>query len=380
MPRDYRNAPRGYNLPRNDPRAYNVAGMAQQVPGGMPLDGQPMIKQELWGREVRPARPHWDLPKQRYGEGALAKEVYVRIKNVGVGGQASCDLYERQSDKQLVVCKTMRSRPPVDKNGVPCELSILKSILRKHPLVIDLLHYGSLSVKNMTFWFEYCSAGDLQDVIDAHVSSRMSPPEPFLWHCYRQLAEAMAYIHYGYRVDGQSSGSSYQTVVHRDMKPSNVFLRRPKSLNYYPDLVIADFGMATTSKYSGENCILGTPIYQPPECPLHSREGDIWAVGACIHALATGGPPLAQCPRGVDEMRWFTNPRARVLADVTSFGYSEDLYNALQWVLRLKPQNRFTGKLLYEKVLQGRQLWTQRFEARTGKPGFCQLAEWARKY
>ncbi|KAL8948820.1 MAG: hypothetical protein Q9222_005027 [Ikaeria aurantiellina] len=377
MPYDPRNAPRGYYAPQN---AYNVAGVARQVAGGMPLDNRPMVKQDLWGRDVRQVRPALDRPNVRHGEGSRARETYRFIKNVGVGGQASCDLYERQSSKELLVCKVMKHVPKLDSRGKPWEITILNSVLSKHPNVIGLLGFSPLVQKGMIFWFEYCNAGDLQDVIDAHIRRGKSPPEAFIWHCYLQLAEAMAYIHAGYRVDGQPISSNFQTVIHRDIKPSNIFLRRSRSQTQYPDLVVADFGMATTQKYSGQGSLLGTPIYQPPECPLHSREGDIWAVGACIHALATGGPPMAQPPRGVTDNQWFLNPGSRVMADVRSFGYSRDLYDALFWVLRVKPDNRFSGDVLYKKVVQGRRQWKGRFEAHTGLPAFYPLAEWAVKH
>ncbi|KAL8713273.1 MAG: hypothetical protein Q9225_006793, partial [Loekoesia sp. 1 TL-2023] len=206
-------------------------------------------------------------------------------------------------------------------NREPAEVTILNSILSPHPHIIDLQHW-SQSPTTTTLWYEYCSQGDLQDLIDAYTSRRAKIPESFIWHTFLQLASAFAYIHTGYdsSSDRPKPHKNFQPIVHRDVKPPNILLRPNRSNSSYPDLVLADFGCATTSLHSGDKYQVGTPMYQPPELPLHSPQGDIWALGACIHVMATGSPPIRAVPKGWKSDDWYGEPSARVVANLVKFG------------------------------------------------------------
>ena len=85
-------------------------------------------------------------------------------------------------------------------------------------------------------------------------------------------------------------------VVHRDLKPHNLFLHRQdhaqiwKILDFGVSKLIADDGSLT-----GE-AIVGTPQYMAPEQVAGDRvtpAADIYAIGAVAYRCLTGRPPLA---------------------------------------------------------------------------------------
>ena len=84
-------------------------------------------------------------------------------------------------------------------------------------------------------------------------------------------------------------------VVHRDLKPDNVFVTKEGAVK------VLDFGVArwndnkSSSDMTGVGMVLGTPAYMPPEQALGRREdvnaqSDLWAVGATLFVVLTGEP------------------------------------------------------------------------------------------
>jgi serine/threonine-protein kinase len=83
-----------------------------------------------------------------------------------------------------------------------------------------------------------------------------------------------------------------QNVVHRDLKPDNIFLTGDGGVK------VLDFGVARVLENTGEaktrtGIVMGTPEYMPPEQARGRSEhidgrSDLWAVGAMMFRLITG--------------------------------------------------------------------------------------------
>ncbi|KAL8646582.1 MAG: hypothetical protein Q9210_006054 [Variospora velana] len=292
-----------------------------------------------------------DHPPYRY----IKDEKYKLIRNIGVGGQGHCDLYQNTCSGKYLVCKIMKAHASDSPRDKLREATILMGILDPNRRIIDLQAYAHSSTRT-TFWYEWCPNGDLQDLIDAYTKRPAKIPESFIWHAYMQLADAFAYIHTGY--GGAPPPKKFQTIVHRDVKPPNIFLRPSGRSGYsYPDLVLADFGLATTKTLSGKGGLMGTPSWHPPETPLHSPQGDIWSMGACIHVMATGSPPLSSAPPGWKDDDWIEEREARMVADLKKFGYSKYLDDAMYAAMRTRASQRLMGKELVRAVRDGFKKW-----------------------
>ena len=91
-----------------------------------------------------------------------------------------------------------------------------------------------------------------------------------------------------------------QGVVHRDLKPDNIFLARLSDGTVQPKLI--DFGVAhvatqrAAAKLTTAGTLLGTPEYMAPE-QIECREdidlrADVWAVGITLYQLVAGIVPF----------------------------------------------------------------------------------------
>jgi serine/threonine protein kinase len=84
-------------------------------------------------------------------------------------------------------------------------------------------------------------------------------------------------------------------IVHRDVKPANIFLCEAKSKDRVVKLL--DFGIAKHDEDGFETqtgAVLGTPSYMAPEQAQHGDSGpytDVWGLGAVIYRCLAGRPP-----------------------------------------------------------------------------------------
>lgn len=86
-------------------------------------------------------------------------------------------------------------------------------------------------------------------------------------------------------------------LVHRDIKPGNLFLTR--AADGSPCIKVLDFGVAKATaeaSKTGTGALLGTPLYMSPEQVRGDRDidarTDIWALGVVLYELVTGSVPF----------------------------------------------------------------------------------------
>jgi serine/threonine protein kinase len=108
-------------------------------------------------------------------------------------------------------------------------------------------------------------------------------PLPLVAFVIGELLEALDYAH-DRTIGGQEGG-----VVHGDVTPGNVMI------SSRGEVLLTDFGLARlVGSTSPCRHAIGTPAYMAPEQARgHAcRESDLYAVGALLHELLTGQPPL----------------------------------------------------------------------------------------
>ncbi|MCJ1395379.1 G2-specific serine/threonine protein kinase [Xylographa bjoerkii] len=197
---------------------------------------------------------------------------------------------------------------------------------REHPHIVSLqafVDYDSLDARRddsvqLPLYFEYCTGGDLEGLIDLFWNKGQNIPEGFIWHVFVQLAEVLAFLHGVLYEDpndlpiGDHDPKTIQPkkgFFHNDIKPSNIMLMWKANdfeRKEYPDIKLGDFGLWWPFEVPDGKTIedVQLPCYQvavpylAPEMSTGARNGftvktEVWNLGATIHALGhLGMPPL----------------------------------------------------------------------------------------
>jgi serine/threonine protein kinase len=171
------------------------------------------------------------------------------VQTLGIKGanNAGLTLCRRRSrlkgsplESQLFVCKALNGTRHQGMRSVKRELDMLRACV--HPNILgyeDFSYNGkTLDGMNASLYTEHCAYGDLDQFRFAGNKSQQKLSFQEGAQVFRQLAQALLYIHHGISItDGVSalaakgqtksfSGSreqdrDWQTILHRDIKPSN---------------------------------------------------------------------------------------------------------------------------------------------------------------
>ncbi len=220
--------------------------------------------------------------------GTLAAGRYRVMKLLGEGGMGQVYLAEHVAIEKRVALKVLRAEYATKGEIVTrFQQEAISASRIKHPNVLDVFDFGQLDNGCFFLAMEFLEGNDLADeitrrrVLDAAMGIRVS----------MQICRALAAAH--------ANG-----VVHRDMKPENVFLQR--TADGEEIVKIVDFGIAqlrskddsvveTKRRLTRTGMIFGTPEYMAPEQASGKHadlRADIYAVGIIMYEMFTGAVPF----------------------------------------------------------------------------------------
>ena len=218
--------------------------------------------------------------------GDLVAGKYRIERLLGRGGMGAVFLAEHELLRQRVALKLMLSGVASNPLAVPRFLNEARAAARiggEH--VARVLDVGTLKGAGLYIVLEYLEGADLGRLLDARHAFPAGEAVDFVL----QALEGLAHVH--------ALG-----IVHRDFKPSNLFLtRRPDGT---PVVKVLDFGVSKASTETGHSDAditgwleaLGTPPYASPEQLCDSRSvdarSDIWSAGVVLYELLSGSVPI----------------------------------------------------------------------------------------
>lgn len=231
-------------------------------------------------------------------EGKLLAGKYRVQKLLGEGGMGEVFLAEHEAIGKRMALKVLRSEQAQKSDVVERFRLEARSASRiQHPNVVQVFDFGQIEDGRFYLALEYLEGLDLADQL--HKTKMLDPLRAL--YITLQLCAGLSAAH--------ASG-----IIHRDMKPENVFLQPNK--NGFDDVKIVDFGIAKMREISEHasinpppipegsghrritkaGSIFGTPEYMAPE-QAAGREvdhrADLYAVGVILYEMLTGKVPFS---------------------------------------------------------------------------------------
>jgi eukaryotic-like serine/threonine-protein kinase len=147
-----------------------------------------------------------------------------------------------------------------------------------HPNTVAIYDYGRTPEGTFYYAMEFLEGMDLDTLVEHHGRQ----PYPRVLHILLQAAGSLGEAH-------------ARGFIHRDVKPANLMLTVRGGVADF--VKVLDFGLVRTLadaelRLTGDDRVMGTPLYMAPEALLHPEaldaRSDLYALGAVGYFLLTG--------------------------------------------------------------------------------------------
>src|SRR6516162_37049 len=282
---------------------------------------------------------------------------YRLIEPLGKGGMGEVYLAEHRMLKRPCAVKLIRPEQAGDPRVLArFEREVQMTARLSHWNTVEIYDYGRTDDGTFYYVMEHLPGLSLEALIERHGPL---PPERVV-HLLRQVCQALREAH--------AVG-----LIHRDVKPGNVFVAQRGGL--YDVVKLLDFGLVKPvaefgpARLTQEGSISGTPLFMSPEQArgqddLDARS-DIYSLGAVAYALLSGRPPFERTSPLeviVAHARDEVVPPSRGRPDVPA-----DLERVVLRCLAKRPEDRFQDAESLEHALSecaSADRWTQSHAAR----------------
>ncbi len=285
----------------------NVEWMSQYVENGYRAEGEAPQQQQQQQHQSRFVgdmaaidarskyshngyRPDAEAPHQRQTGGggdasssptppggiSVIPQSYVMHQELGSGGAGKAFLVHGKLDGKRYVAKQIvclgEKYKAASASYALHETRLL--FLLQHPHIVELRDFYPKSA-NYFIVMEFCENGDLAGHIEnaSRRGSKFDSERIFTW--WYQMLDGVDFCH--------SKG-----VIHRDLKPKNIFLDGNMHIK------IGDFGVAALTSFPPAMERVGTVTYHAPEVTaalMYSTKSDVWSIGCIMWETMTIRPP-----------------------------------------------------------------------------------------
>lgn len=217
---------------------------------------------------------------------------YYLTQLLGSGGMGEVYLAEDPRIEQHVAIKVVHNEatpyPDVaaSRESMNLFLREVKAIAKlDHPNILPLYDYGEEHIGEVKITYivmPFRKEGSLSNWLRLRTGGELLSVREMIVFL-NQAASALQHAH-------------EHQIIHQDIKPSNFLLRERKDNPNYPELLLADFGIAKfySASTNSSMTIRGTPTYMAPEQwrghPVFAT--DQYALAIMVYQLLCGRPPF----------------------------------------------------------------------------------------
>jgi len=257
------------------------------------------------------------------------RAAYFKMRMVGKGTYGSVHLVKCRDDGKLYVMKTVKNMTVEagEKHQIEAlrEVKVLEQL--KHPNVVGFVEaFLSGDKKTLYIVMQYCESGDLEKRIKSARRKAQYFSENQIIDWALQICLALKYLH-------------DRKILHRDLKPQNVFLTENNKV-----VKLGDFGIVKVLEKTAAMAVtkVGTPYYFSPELCRnrpYSYKSDVWAVGVMTYQLMSLCVPFdaRSMPELIRKILNTRPPNPNV-----NNRYSQDLCRMVASMLAKSPDRRPT--------------------------------------
>ena len=208
-----------------------------------------------------------------------------------------------------------------------------------HPNCVEVYDFGELNDGSLFLVMELLEGESAAELISREQG--LSPVRAL--RLIRYVLMGLAHVH-------------HVGIVHRDVKPENIFIIRSETDPEFAKLI--DFGIAKLidgtaaalkpaqdEKLTQAGITFGTPCYLSPEQALGEPadyRSDLYSVGVVMFELLTGSPPFAAADNIELLAMHTTRPPPRLATIAPSRTFSDDLEKLVARSLSKRREDRFT--------------------------------------
>ncbi len=230
----------------------------------------------VWG-----GHGNWTMRRQLFESRSIGK--YALKRRIGRGGMGEVWLAYHSGLQRDVALKILRQEQGSDAVAVRrFEQEVAAMTQLTHPNTVRIFDHGVTEDGIWYYAMELLEGVNLRDFVDQ--SGPLETPRAL--RIAHRIARALSEAH-------------DRGIVHRDVKPENIFITRAGN---EPDFVkVLDFGIAkirgsqANDGLTRAGAIFGTPAYMSPEAARGAEAGtasDVYGVGALLFFMLTGRPPF----------------------------------------------------------------------------------------